>query len=214
MKSVECKSSLITLYPSKKTAKLRITGTALNAVGALIQQVNEEAGNSDFAIFSTLLSPLISKQLPQNKMYGTIIGHIQAACQGAPMDILLAKSRWLFPMYGSAPPHWVLGWMSPALGSFIYSTPFSAARDGGANNIEMTRGMNQFIDDARMDIDLPEPWNIKSERIAIVEPANATIPDTSSSKRKQERKIEETADNGSVESARQTSIATRCDIRV
>ncbi|KAJ7812191.1 hypothetical protein B0H14DRAFT_3753374 [Mycena olivaceomarginata] len=294
--------------PFQKDRKLKITGTALNAVGALIQQVNEEAGNSDFAIFSTLLSPLISKQLPQNKMYGTIIGHIQAACQGAPVDILLAKSRWLFPMYGSAPPHWVLGWIEPGprlfhifdsmpelnsvswaepalleLGDTVYATlgrmevdwepwkrvlhspdeldrqmnnwacglfvihAMKSLADGIGikgvkngetervrestlklvldnlcrfrppetevqmqDNIEMTQGMNQFIDDARMDIDLPEPLNIKSERIAIVEPANVTIPDTSSSK----RKIEETADNGSVESARQTSIATSSGIEI
>jgi hypothetical protein len=43
------------------------------------------------------------------------------------------------------------------------------------DNIQMTQGINQFIDDARMDIDLPEPLNIKSERIAIVEPAKYVL---------------------------------------
>ncbi|KAJ7601957.1 hypothetical protein DFH06DRAFT_1399828, partial [Mycena polygramma] len=101
------------LVPFQKGRKLKVTGTALNAVGALIQLVAERAGNSDFAIFSSWLGPLISRKVPQGKTYGTIIGHIQNACHGAPLEMLLAKSRWLFPMYGDDPPHWILGYIEP-----------------------------------------------------------------------------------------------------
>ncbi|KAJ7746788.1 hypothetical protein DFH07DRAFT_1038081 [Mycena maculata] len=101
------------LAPFQKGRKLKIPGTAMNAVGALMQLLAEEAGNSGFAIFSSWLGPLIAKKVPQNKMYGTINGHIVDTCQGAPLQILLAKNRWIFPMYGSDPPHWVLGWIEP-----------------------------------------------------------------------------------------------------
>ncbi|KAJ6469868.1 hypothetical protein C8R45DRAFT_937507 [Mycena sanguinolenta] len=99
--------------PFQNGRKLKISGTALNAVGALIKLQAERAGNSDFAIFSAWLSPLVSRQVPQNEIYGTIRSHIVDACLGAPLEILLAKSRWLFPMYGSDPLHWVLGWIEP-----------------------------------------------------------------------------------------------------
>ncbi|KAJ7136426.1 hypothetical protein C8R43DRAFT_894010, partial [Mycena crocata] len=67
------------LAPFQKGRKLKIPGTALNAVGALIQTLAEKAGNTDFAIFSSLLRPLIAKKLPQGDMYGTIRGHIEDA---------------------------------------------------------------------------------------------------------------------------------------
>ncbi|KAJ7194862.1 hypothetical protein GGX14DRAFT_359779 [Mycena pura] len=101
------------LVPFQKGRKLKVPGTALNAVGALIQLVAEQAGNSDFAIFSSWLSPLISKKVAQGKIYGTVLGLIQEACQGAPLEILLAKRLWIFPMYGSDPPHWILGYIEP-----------------------------------------------------------------------------------------------------
>ncbi|KAJ7212037.1 hypothetical protein GGX14DRAFT_393664 [Mycena pura] len=63
----------------------------MNVVGALIQVVAERDGNSDFAIFSSFLSPLISRELVQGSHYGTIEGHILAACQGQPKEVLLAK---------------------------------------------------------------------------------------------------------------------------
>ncbi|KAJ7837146.1 hypothetical protein B0H13DRAFT_1912627 [Mycena leptocephala] len=96
------------LVPFQKDRKLKLSGTALNAVGAVIQLVAE---NSDFAVFSSWLSPLIARQVPQNKMYGTIRGHILDACQGATLEVLLAKNLWLFPLVGGDPPHWVLGWI-------------------------------------------------------------------------------------------------------
>lgn len=49
--------------------------------------------------------------------------------------MLLAKARWLFPLYGSKPPHWVLGWAdltttelhifdgSPELQSYTWAEP-------------------------------------------------------------------------------------------
>ncbi|KAJ6596163.1 hypothetical protein DFH09DRAFT_1407086 [Mycena vulgaris] len=93
-------------------------------------------GMLDFAIFSSFLGPLISKKIPQNKVYGTIHGHILDACQGAPLEMLLAKKLWIFPMFGSDPPHWILGWLQPGsrqyhifdsvpeLQSFMWAEPF------------------------------------------------------------------------------------------
>ena len=52
------------LAPLQKGRRLKILGTALNTVGALIQQVAEKEGNSDFTIFSSFLGPLISRKLP------------------------------------------------------------------------------------------------------------------------------------------------------
>jgi hypothetical protein len=63
----------------QKGTKIKVPSAALNAVDALIQQVGEPAGNTDFAIFSTWFSPLISRKVPQNEIHGTIIGHIRAA---------------------------------------------------------------------------------------------------------------------------------------
>jgi Ulp1 family protease len=51
--------------------------------------------------------------------------------------MLLAKSRWLFPLYGDEPPHWVLGWVDlsarkmhifdscPELQSYMWVEPVS-----------------------------------------------------------------------------------------
>jgi hypothetical protein len=58
--------------------RVKVNGTTLNAVGALIQLLAERDGNSDFAVFSAWLSPLISRKLTQGSHYGTIEGHILA----------------------------------------------------------------------------------------------------------------------------------------
>ncbi|KAF7318669.1 ULP-PROTEASE domain-containing protein [Mycena chlorophos] len=99
--------------PMQDGRKLKVPGTAMNAVGALIQQVAERDGDTSFAIFSSWLGPLVSRQVAQGSIYGTIRSHIDDACNGASLEMLSAKSRWIFPMYGSDPPHWVLGWIEP-----------------------------------------------------------------------------------------------------
>ncbi|KAJ7269009.1 hypothetical protein C8J57DRAFT_1066950 [Mycena rebaudengoi] len=123
------------LVPLQAGRKLKLTGTLLNAVGALIQLVAEKDGNTDFAVFSTWLSPLIAREVAQGKAYGTIMGLIEDACQGQSGEMLLAKARWMFPMYGSNPPHWILGWMElgarelhifdscPELQSYMWAEP-------------------------------------------------------------------------------------------
>ncbi|KAJ7751325.1 hypothetical protein DFH07DRAFT_774922 [Mycena maculata] len=115
-------------------AKLKVPGTLLNAVGALLQMVGERDGSSDFAIFSTWLSPLISKKVKQGGIYGTVESLIRDACQGQ-KEMLLAKARWLFPMFGDNPPHWALGWVdltarelhlfdsAPELQSYFWAEP-------------------------------------------------------------------------------------------
>ncbi|KAJ7811975.1 hypothetical protein B0H13DRAFT_2383525 [Mycena leptocephala] len=115
-------------------AKMKIPGALLNVVGALLQVLGDKNGTSDFAIFSTWLSPLILRKVKQGTYYGNIAGHIQDACQGQP-EMLLAKARWLFPLYGDSPPHWVLGWLDhsarqmhlfdscPELQSYMWAEP-------------------------------------------------------------------------------------------
>ncbi|KAJ7772498.1 hypothetical protein B0H14DRAFT_2632326 [Mycena olivaceomarginata] len=73
----------------------------------------EQDGNSDFTVFSTWLSPFISRKLTQGSHYGTIEGHILAmdACQGHPKEMLLDRSRWLFPLFSEKYYHWVSGYL-------------------------------------------------------------------------------------------------------
>jgi hypothetical protein len=61
--------------------RVKVPGTTLNVIGALIQRLAERDGHSDFAVFSSWLSPLISGEFPQGTHYGTIEGHIlNAVC--------------------------------------------------------------------------------------------------------------------------------------
>ncbi|KAF7293650.1 ULP-PROTEASE domain-containing protein [Mycena indigotica] len=96
-----------------KRCKLKVPGTAMNALAAVLQHVSEEQGNSGSAIFSSWLGPLICHDVPQNTFYGTINGHIENACNGS-MAMLSAKSIWIFPMCKGNPSHWVLGWLELA----------------------------------------------------------------------------------------------------
>ncbi|KAJ7026886.1 hypothetical protein C8F04DRAFT_1296018 [Mycena alexandri] len=88
--------------------KARVPGTMINVVSALLQKVSEMDGTGDFAVFSTWLGPLISKKVQQGEFYGTIEGHIHDAGE---KEMLLAKARWLFPLYWAAARHWLLGWV-------------------------------------------------------------------------------------------------------
>ncbi|KAJ7714729.1 hypothetical protein B0H16DRAFT_1807499 [Mycena metata] len=88
--------------------KARVPGTMINVVSALLQRVSEMDGTGDFAVFSTWLSPLLSKKVQQGTFYGTIKGHIDDAGE---KEMLLAKARWLFPLYWAAARHWLLGWV-------------------------------------------------------------------------------------------------------
>ena len=68
-------------------SQVKVTGTTLNAVSTLIQLLVEQDGNSDFAVFSSWLSPLISQKLPQGLHYGTIEGHILDAVRSLKLAI-------------------------------------------------------------------------------------------------------------------------------
>lgn len=61
------------------TTKLKVPGTLINVAAALMQVVSERNGAGDFAVFSTWLSPLISRAVPQGPGCGTIAGHIRDA---------------------------------------------------------------------------------------------------------------------------------------
>ncbi|KAJ7150791.1 hypothetical protein C8R46DRAFT_1229727 [Mycena filopes] len=117
-------------------ARLKVPGAVMNVVGSLLQILSEKDGAGDFAVFSTWLSPLISKKVQQGGVYGTIAGHIEDTYRGHGKEMLLAKARWLFPLYGTKPcPHWVLGWADlsasqlhifdsvPELQSYMWAEP-------------------------------------------------------------------------------------------
>ncbi|KAJ7080860.1 hypothetical protein C8R44DRAFT_754213 [Mycena epipterygia] len=95
----------------QKGSKVKVPGTTIDVVGALIQLLAHRDGHSDFAVFSSWLSPLISRKVPQGTHHGTIDGHILDACLGEPKERLMTKARWVFPLYGDNPPHWVLGYL-------------------------------------------------------------------------------------------------------
>ncbi|KAJ7041877.1 hypothetical protein C8F04DRAFT_1390777 [Mycena alexandri] len=122
-------SDLQALDPASKTM---VPGTLLNVAAALLQAVSERDGTGDFAVFSTWLSPLISKKVEQGSGYGTIAGHIRDA---GDKEMLLAKARWLFPLFWAARRHWLLGWIDlaaseihifdgmPELQSYMWAEP-------------------------------------------------------------------------------------------
>ncbi|KAJ7082107.1 hypothetical protein C8R44DRAFT_992225 [Mycena epipterygia] len=97
-------------------AKLKVPSTVINAVGALLQILGKGDSPGDFAVFSTWLSPLISRKVPQGTIYGTIASQIAHACD-------------------DDPPHWVLGWVDrsaselhifdsvPELQSYMWAEP-------------------------------------------------------------------------------------------
>lgn len=60
-------------------ARVKVPGTLMNVVGALLQILGEKDGPGDFAVFSTWLSPLISRKVQQGRVYGTIADHIEDA---------------------------------------------------------------------------------------------------------------------------------------
>ncbi|KAJ7737961.1 hypothetical protein B0H16DRAFT_1762009 [Mycena metata] len=147
----------------QKNSKIKVPGTTLNAVGALIQQLAARDGNSDFVVFSSLLSPLISGKLVQGPTYGTIEGHILNACEGETKETLLTKARWLFPMFGDVPPHWILGYLelgarefrifdgSPELNSDVWAEPAL---------VELAETVYAYL--GLLDINLA-PWKVHYE---------------------------------------------------
>jgi hypothetical protein len=63
-------------------AQIKVPGALMNVVGALLQILGDQNGTCDFAIFSTWLSPLVSRKVKQGTFYGTIAGHIEDAVGG------------------------------------------------------------------------------------------------------------------------------------
>ncbi|KAF8230000.1 hypothetical protein L208DRAFT_1140460, partial [Tricholoma matsutake] len=58
----------------------KIPATIVNAYGTVLQQLEEQnAGHSNFSIFSSWLGPLVSGLVNEGRAYGTIQGHIEAA---------------------------------------------------------------------------------------------------------------------------------------
>ncbi|KAF8219751.1 hypothetical protein L208DRAFT_1042460, partial [Tricholoma matsutake] len=58
----------------------KIPATIVNAYGAVLQQLKEQnAGHSNFSIFSSWLGPLVSGLVNEGRSYGMIQGHIEAA---------------------------------------------------------------------------------------------------------------------------------------
>ncbi|KAH7903097.1 hypothetical protein BJ138DRAFT_1120733 [Hygrophoropsis aurantiaca] len=79
----------------------------MNAFGAALQE--EEDG--DYLVLSSYLGIIVSKNHITDRGYGTLEGHLMAACtSGTPYEIL-TRPRWIIPLCGGNPLHWVLGWV-------------------------------------------------------------------------------------------------------
>ncbi|KAJ7430573.1 hypothetical protein B0H11DRAFT_1942811 [Mycena galericulata] len=87
----------------EKGSRKKVPGTTMNVVGALIQLLAERDRNSDFAVFSSWLSPLISRQIPQGKIYGTIAELITAAPwkvhHDSPPVLMRQMNGWAFGFF-------------------------------------------------------------------------------------------------------------------
>ncbi|KAF5372671.1 hypothetical protein D9615_009847 [Tricholomella constricta] len=110
--------------------------SVLDAYGALYQANCEvQLGDYAWCVFSSRLGPLVSGVRPEGSVYGTIKEHILAASHTGTPDELISKTRWVVPLCGGDPLHWVLAWVDyskreigmfdsiPELGSSSWAEP-------------------------------------------------------------------------------------------
>ncbi|KAF9456082.1 hypothetical protein BDZ94DRAFT_1327210 [Collybia nuda] len=86
----------------------------IDAYFGLVQARAELKGvDLDWCIFSSCLGPLIAGEKPEGRVYGTIEDHILAACSApATPEALLGKTKWIVPLCGGRPSHWILAWVN------------------------------------------------------------------------------------------------------
>ncbi|KAH7883559.1 hypothetical protein F5I97DRAFT_1831286 [Phlebopus sp. FC_14] len=91
----------------------KIPGAVINAFGILLQEKDDNT--ADYAILSSYLAPIITQG---STSYGTLEEHILAACVSQSPHELLSRPRWVIPLCGGSPSHWVLTWADTGLKEF------------------------------------------------------------------------------------------------
>ncbi|KAF8169334.1 hypothetical protein K438DRAFT_1774346 [Mycena galopus ATCC 62051] len=95
-------------------SRQKIPGTALDAFGASLYATREEMdGPQDWCFFASWLAVLASGK-GKGKGLGTVDEHIFAATREATSDSILARSKWIIPLCGGCPLHWILAWVDYA----------------------------------------------------------------------------------------------------
>ncbi|KAJ7073694.1 hypothetical protein C8F01DRAFT_1075425 [Mycena amicta] len=105
---------------SRVGVKRKVPGAVMNVVAALLQATDESDGCGEYAVFSTWLSPLVSRdpQVKPGPIYGTIEGHIKNAT--AAVDVKSAKM--------TSPPQRLSAGFQPACGPMQLRTFTGASR--------------------------------------------------------------------------------------
>lgn len=122
-----CSQELGTLMPGKVQ---KITGTTLDAFGAIIQQVADAATRltPQSCFFSSWIPVLANGRVREGGAAGTIREHVEAAVSGAfararknaylcrkcvngDFADAVQRPRWAIPICGGSPSHWVMGWV-------------------------------------------------------------------------------------------------------
>ncbi|KAF8060260.1 hypothetical protein FPV67DRAFT_1632538 [Lyophyllum atratum] len=117
--------------------KQKITGAVINAFGAVLQEKTERLASPDWCIFSTWLGDLVQGKVSSHveRLVGSAEIHVRAACNTDTLETLLARTKWIIPLNGGFPKHWILGWVDyststmyifdsiPELGSSSWAEP-------------------------------------------------------------------------------------------
>jgi len=74
----------------------KISGTVINAFGAFLQRKQESETVPDFCVLSSLLPPLVSGEIAEGPLYGTVEEHIN-------FSVSCAISPFLSKTYGYGP---------------------------------------------------------------------------------------------------------------
>jgi hypothetical protein len=132
----------------------KVPSTIMNAFGAQLQNKAYQEGLNNFAIFSSWLGPLQLGDIAPASMAtdGSIERHVHAAvsylyvrhcvlelnepkCTVNTPQVLLTHNKWIVPLCGGQPLHWVLTWINfekrelmiydscPELASYAWATP-------------------------------------------------------------------------------------------
>ncbi|KAJ7189885.1 hypothetical protein GGX14DRAFT_408468 [Mycena pura] len=92
----------------------KIPATAIDVFGAWLWATKEETGGpQDWCFFPSWLAVLASGKTKSTGQ-GTIDEHIFAATREGTPSSVLACSRWIMPLCGGSPLHWILAWVDYA----------------------------------------------------------------------------------------------------
>ncbi|KAG1839757.1 hypothetical protein DFJ58DRAFT_811688 [Suillus subalutaceus] len=79
----------------------KLPSPILNAFGAIIQDVPASS------FLSSWIPALATGEATPTRAEGSTIEHVQAACGNLPLDDALQRPRWMIPLCGGCPSHFV-----------------------------------------------------------------------------------------------------------